>query len=187
MSRDLIFRNPGGKAARVGNVLLFHRKRASPWKLAAVGLGSVGSGYRRDGGDGGAQPRPGAAARFLLWSQSPWLLGGRGSYISPACVPAEGDLFLSPDICSVESNGAAPSEAQIPAPVLPLALGPRPGQAPSQPVALLMLPQACPLTAPFPWGPAPSLHHAIPKAAAHSGDPAGHEATGISSFLRTGI
>lgn len=124
---------------------------------------------------------------FCSGPSPPWLLGGRGSYISPACVPAEGDLFLSPDICSVESNGAAPSEAQIPAPVLPLALGPRPGQAPSQPVALLMLPQACPLTAPFPWGPAPSLHPAIPEAAAHSGDPAGHEATGISSFLRTGI
>lgn len=121
-----------------------------------------------------------------IFCSSRWL-GERGFYISPACVPAGGDLFLNPDICSVEIDGAAPPEAQILAPVLPLALEPRLGQAPSQPVALLMLLGACPLTDSFPWGPAPSLHPATPKAAAHSGDPAGHEATGISSFLWTGI
>lgn len=56
-----------------------------------------------------------------------------GFTFPPACIPAGGDLFLSPDICFVESDGAAPSEAQIPAPLLPLALGLQLGRTASQP------------------------------------------------------
>lgn len=63
-------------------------------------------------------------------------------------------MFLSRDVCFVESDGAAPPEAQIPAPLLLLALGLWLGQAGSQPgdcstgLAAVDL-WACLLDAPF--------------------------------------
>lgn len=118
-----------------------------------------------------------------------------GLTFPPACIPAGGDLFLNPDICFSESDGAAPSEAQIPAPLLLPALGPGLVQAMSQLVALLCRagsgePVGMTARCPFSLGSYPAPPPWCPKPAACSsaaGDPAGHEAAGINSFFQAGI
>lgn len=78
-----------------------------------------------------------------------------GFTFPPARIPAGGDLFLTPDICFVESDGAAPSEAQIPAPLPAAGFGVPAGPGsitagwPCSTGLAAVDPWACPLASPF--------------------------------------
>lgn len=109
--------------------------------------GSGGAGLRGERGTGGPGQaggdgiRRGGSSHAPVLKRQPSFCSGRsprgcweavGFTFHPARIPAGGHLFLSHDICFEESDGAAPSEAQITALLLPPAVGLWLGQAGSQ-------------------------------------------------------